>query len=74
MEVNFKELKQIVDNVILTEAECMQVIQSLLAKENEVLRNAVLEKIISVLGKWSSTPPVETLKELEEFREQNKLT
>lgn len=74
MEIDFKALKQIVDDTILTEAKCMQAIQSLLTKENETLHNPVLEKIISVLGKWAVTPPVEILKELEDFQSQQNLT
>ena len=74
MEIDFKTLKQIVDDTILTEAKCMQVIQTLLAKENEALHNAALEKIIFMLGKWAETPPVEILKELEDFQSQQNLT
>lgn len=74
MEVNLKELKQIVDEIILTEAKCMQVIQSLLSKETEALHNVVLDKIISVLGKWSTIPPIEILKDLEEFQNQQNST
>lgn len=74
MDVDFKELKRIVDETILTEAKCMQAIHFLLAKENESLYNPVLDKVIVVLGKWANTPPIEILKELEEFKEQNKLT
>ena len=74
MQVDFKELKQIVDDVILTEAKCLQLIQALLAKENETLHNPVLDKIISILAKWPNTPPVEILKELEESKNQQNLT
>jgi len=68
MDIDFKELKQIVDETILTEAKCMQTMHSLLTKENEVLHNPVLDKIIAVLGKWTNTPPIEIFKELEEFQ------
>ena len=68
MDVDFKELKRIVDETILTEAKCMQVLHSLLVKENGSLHNPVLNKVIVVLEKWSETPPVDILKELEEFQ------
>jgi len=71
MQVDFEELKRIVDETVLTEAKCVQILYSLLAKENESLHNSVLDKVIVVLEKWSVTPPIEILKELEEFKEQN---
>jgi hypothetical protein len=71
MQVDFKELKRIVDETVLTEVKCVQTLHSLLAKENELLHNPVLDKVIVVLEKWSVTPPIEILKELEEFKEQN---
>ena len=74
MEIDFKALKQVVDDTILTEAKCLQAIQSLLAKENDTLHNTVLEKIISVLGKWAETPPVDILKELEDFQSHQNST
>lgn len=74
MDINFKELKQIVDDVILTEAKCLQLIQSLLTKENETLHSPVLDKVIFILAKWPNTPPVEILKEMEEFKNQQNLT
>ena len=72
MDINFKELKNIVDDVILTEAKCLQLIQDILTKENETLHNPVLDKIVSILTKWPSTPPVEILKELEDFQNNKK--
>ena len=71
MDIDFKELKQIVDETILTEAKCMQALHSLLAKENESFHNPVLDKVIVVLEKWVNTPPIEILKELEELKGQN---
>lgn len=73
MQVDFKELKQIVDEIILTEAKCLQLIQSLLTKENETLHSLVLDKVISILAKWPNTPPIEILKELEDFQNNKKL-
>jgi len=72
MDINFKELKQIVDEIILTEAKCLQLIEALLTKENETLHSPVLDKIISILAKWPNTPPVEILKELEDFQNNKK--
>ena len=69
MEVDFKELKKIVDDTILTEAKSMRIISSLLKRENKGLCNPILGKIIEVTDKWQDTPPVEILKELEEFEQ-----
>ena len=41
MEVDFKELKKIVDDTILTEAKCIEAIHSILVKENQILRNEI---------------------------------
>ena len=64
MEIDLKELKRIVDETILTEAKCAQIIHELLTKENEALHNSVLGKIITVLARWTDAPLVENLKEL----------
>ena len=74
MDINFKQLKEIVDNTVLCEAKCVQIMHTLLSKENATLHNTVLEEIISVLGKWSTTPPIEILKELEDFQSQQNST
>ena len=71
MYADFGELKRIVDDIILTEAKCMQSMRSLLAKENETLHNPVLDKVIAVLGEWVHTPPIDILEELEELKAQN---
>ena len=71
---DFKQLKQIVEEVTLSETKCIQIMRSLLAQENEHLHNDVLDKIVSVLEKWSFTPPVEILKELEELGSQKHLS
>jgi len=69
MRADIKTLKQTLDEVVSAETECMLIICSLLAKENEALHNSTLDKIISVFEKWANTPPVEMLKELEEFQQ-----
>jgi len=48
--------------------------QLLLIKENQILRNEVLDKLISVFGKWPDTSKVEIRKELEEFQSQAERT
>lgn len=67
---DLKPLKQIVEEVTLSEAKCIQIMRSLLVKENERLHNDILDKIVFVLEKWSFTPPIEILKELEDFQSQ----
>ena len=74
MQVDFKELRNIVDDVILTEAKCIEAIHSILVEENKVLHNAVLDKVICVMDKWQDTPPIKILKELEEFQGQQNTT
>ena len=70
MGFDYKWLKQIVEQTILTEGECMKLLCQLLAKENETLHNSRIAKIISILGAWEKTPPVETLKQLKELADQ----
>lgn len=65
MDIDFKGLKKIVDDTIMTEGKCIEILRTLLIAENQVLKNPTLDKIIYLLGKWSVTPPVEVLKELE---------
>lgn len=74
MQVDFKELKRIVDETILTEAKCILLMHSILDKENQGLHNSTLDKIISVLSKWATTPPIEILRELDDLQGEDKLT
>ena len=70
MDIDFKALKKIVDDTIMTEGKCIEMLCTLLAAENQVLKKPMLKKIICLLSKWSVTPPVEILKELEELVNQ----
>lgn len=70
MQVNFRALRQLEDD----ESRSIRLIQTLLLRENRVLRNEVLDKVICVLGKWPDTPRDEILKELEEFQSQDNKT
>ena len=67
MSIDFKELKRIVDETILTEGKCVEALRSILMKENEALHSPALDKIILLLGKWPTSPPVEILKQLQEL-------
>lgn len=66
---DLKPLKQLVEEITLSETKCVQIMQRLLVKENVHLHNDVLEKLISVLERWSFVAPVELLKELESFQD-----
>ena len=74
MQVDFQNVKQIVDDIVLTESDCIDLMCFLLARENEILQNATVDKIVSVLKKWHDTPHVEILKELSEFQDQQNTT
>jgi hypothetical protein len=69
MDSNLKEFKQVLDSVIDAEAKCLHLMSRLLVQENERLDNAVINRVACMLEKFSSTAPVDTLRELEELRE-----
>ena len=70
MEADYKWLRQIVEQTVLAEGKCVQLLCLLLAKENEVLHSSTIAKIVSILSTWEKTPPVETLKQLKELADQ----
>jgi len=74
MQGDFQNVKQIVNDVVLAEMKCVEVMCSLLVRENRCLRNPAVDKVISVLSRFSDTPPIEILKELEEFEGQQNTT
>ena len=71
MELDYKWLKQVVDQTILVEGKCVQLLCVLLSKENETLHSYTIERIVSILGVWEETPPPETLKQLEELDQKS---
>lgn len=70
MELDYKWLKQIVDQTIITEGKCVQLLCELLAKENRILHSSTIEKVVSILSIWEKTPPSEILKQLDEVSDQ----
>lgn len=72
MEANLKNIKDILDETIVAERRCNDIMYSLLLKENKRFQSPILERIASSLNKLNNTPPVEVLKELEtEYDKQN---
>lgn len=70
--MNFKNIKDILDEVIVAERRCNEIMHSLLLKESKRFQSPILEKVAYSLIKLSNTPPVEVLKELEiEYDKQN---
>jgi len=67
-------VKQIVNDVVSAETECVEMMCSLLIKENKLLQNPTVDKVIFILSKWSANPPNENLQELKEFQEQQNTT
>lgn len=68
MDIDVTFLKKLVDDTVLTEAKCTEIMRSLLAQED--LKNPMVDRIIELLGAWASTPPVEILRKLEELQSQ----
>ena len=72
MEVDLKKIKEILDEVVSSEAKCYEILQNLLLRENTKFKSATLERIALILKKFSNTPPMDLLKELEtEYGQQN---
>ena len=65
MDGNLKVIQQTVDDIVLAELKSTELMGSLLMKENEILKNSQVGRIACILKKWSSTPSVEILNELE---------
>jgi len=73
-DIDVKILKQVVNEITLAEAKCMEQIHSMLVKENMCLKSKVVEEIAVILKKWTSTPPIEILHELEDLENSNNST
>jgi hypothetical protein len=63
-----KPIKEMVEQVILDETKNIQILRSLISKQNEQLQNTILDKITILLAKWSYTPPSDMMKELEQLQ------
>lgn len=72
MTTELKGLKDILDEVILAEKRCYEVMHSILLKENERFQSPVLANVALILNKMSNKPATEILKILEsEYDKQN---
>ncbi len=70
MNIDAPTMKRFADEVIRTERQSFEIVRLLL--EQERLNNQVVDKIIEIVGIWSTTSPDETLKRLEALQSQNK--
>jgi hypothetical protein len=68
MRNDFKNLKQLLDNVIETEKRCLHVMSQLLIHENAELNNAIIQRVACILEKFPDSSPEDILRELEKVQ------
>jgi hypothetical protein len=68
MEIDYKSLKNIVEETVQAKRKCNDLICDILLKKGENLHSPLLSKAAIIFKKINDNPPVEVLKELEQIQ------
>ena len=68
MEIDFKSLKNIVEETVQARRKCNDLMCAILLKESEKLHSPLLGEVALIFKKINDNPPVEVLKELEKIQ------